>query len=495
MKVMELKQYINGKFHTPVSGRYKKNRNPATGDIISKVPLGDKSDVDAAVYAAKNALPEWSAKSVDERANILEKIANIIESRKKQLAELESLDTGKPIRLAFETDITRAIANFRFFAGAARHDELGFHKMKNAINYTLRKPLGVVALITPWNLPIYLLSWKTAPALVMGNTIVAKPSSMTPLTASALTEIMNEAGLPNGVFNLVHGSGSKVGKPLSLHRDVSAVSFTGSTDAGAKVSEAASSTFKKISLELGGKNPTIVFADADIKKAVNGAVKAAFTNQGQVCLCGSRILVEQTIHDRFLEELVKTTKKMKIGNPSDKNVDLGAVISHEHRDKVEEYIRLGIEEGTVLDYPLIEYCLKDDKLGDPIISSEHILNFKWLNITELDLINNQCLRINDYLQGLFRGIGIKLVDFKVEFGKTKSNETIILADEISPDTCRLWDQETDKKLDKDRFRKDLGNIVEAYQEVARRLGILHEQSNIRPIKFSKPTAVKIKKNK
>lgn len=284
MKVMELKQYINGKFHTPVSGRYKKNRNPATGDIISKVPLGDKSDVDAAVYAAKNALPEWSAKSVDERANILEKIANIIESRKQQLAELESLDTGKPIRLAFETDITRAIANFRFFAGAARHDELGFHKMKNAINYTLRKPLGVVALITPWNLPIYLLSWKTAPALVMGNTIVAKPSSMTPLTASALTEIMDEAGLPNGVFNLVHGSGSKVGKPLSLHRDVSAVSFTGSTNAGAKVSEAASSTFKKISLELGGKNPTIVFADADIKKAVNGAVKAAFTNQGQVCV-------------------------------------------------------------------------------------------------------------------------------------------------------------------------------------------------------------------
>ena len=157
--------------------------------------------------------------------------------------------------------------------------------------------------------------------------------------------------------------------------------------------------------------------------------------------------------------------------------------------------RLGIEEGTVLDYPLIEYCLKDDKLGDPIISREHILNFKWLNVIELDLINEQCLRINDYLQGLFRGIGIKLVDFKVEFGKTKSNEAMILADEISPDTCRLWDQETDKKLDKDRFRKDLGNIVEAYQEVARRLGILHEQSNIRPIKFSKPTAVKIKKNK
>ncbi len=157
--------------------------------------------------------------------------------------------------------------------------------------------------------------------------------------------------------------------------------------------------------------------------------------------------------------------------------------------------RLGIEEGTVLDYPLIEYCLKDDKLGDPLISREHILNFKWLNVIELNLINDQCLRINDYLQGLFRGIGIKLVDFKVEFGKTKSDETIILADEISPDTCRLWDQETDKKLDKDRFRKDLGNVIDAYQEVARRLGILHEQSNIRPIKFTKPTAVKIKKNK
>ena len=217
--------------------------------------------------------------------------------------------------------------------------------MENAINYTLRKPLGIVALITPWNLPIYLLSWKTAPALVMGNTVVAKPSSMTPLTASALAEIMNEAGLPEGVFNLVHGSGSEVGQPLSLHRDIAAVSFTGSTNAGAKVSEASSSTFKKISLELGGKNPTIVFADADLKDAVAGAMRAAFTNQGQVCLCGSRILVERKIHDQFLSELVKATKQMKIGNPSDKNVDLGAVISHEHRDKVEEYIQLGIEEG------------------------------------------------------------------------------------------------------------------------------------------------------
>ena len=227
----------------------------------------------------------------------------------------------------------------------------------------------------------------------------------------------------------------------------------------------------------------------------------AFNNQKKTIIEGKGIL-----NNRISEHILKSLSEIGIKNHLIKRLNMREQLVEMVNIIPIEFVirniatgsltkRLGIEEGTVLDYPLIEYCLKDDKLGDPIISREHILNFKWLSVTELDLINNQCLRINDYLQGLFRGIGIKLVDFKVEFGKTKSNETIILADEISPDTCRLWDQETDKKLDKDRFRKDLGNIVEAYQEVARRLGILHEQSNIRPIKFSKPTAVKIKKSK
>ena len=246
----------------------------------------------------------------------------------------------------------------------------------------------------------------------------------------------------------------------------------------------------------------IIFATSD--KTVIQHFKddaTAFNNQKKANIDGKGIL-----NNRISEHLLKSLSEIGIKNHLIKRLNM--------REQLVEWVniipiefvirniatgsltkRLGIEEGTVLDYPLIEYCLKDDKLGDPIISREHILNFKWLSLIELDLINEQCLRINDYLQGLFRGIGIKLVDFKVEFGKTKSDETIILADEISPDTCRLWDQETDKKLDKDRFRKDLGNIVDAYQEVARRLGILHEQSNIRPIKFSKPTAVKIKKNK
>ena len=247
----------------------------------------------------------------------------------------------------------------------------------------------------------------------------------------------------------------------------------------------------------------IIFATSD-KNVVIQHFKddaTAFNNQKKASIDGKGIL-----NNRISEHILSSLTEVGIKNHLIKRLNMREQLVEMVNIIPIEFVirniatgsltkRLGIEEGTVLDYPLIEYCLKDDKLGDPIISREHILNFKWLNLIELDLINEQCLRINDYLQGLFRGIGIKLVDFKVEFGKTKSNETIILADEISPDTCRLWDQETDKKLDKDRFRKDLGNIVEAYQEVARRLGILHEQSNIRPIKFSKPTAVKIKKSK
>ena len=245
----------------------------------------------------------------------------------------------------------------------------------------------------------------------------------------------------------------------------------------------------------------IIFATSD-KNVVIQHFKddaTAFNNQKKASIEGKGIL-----NNRISEHILKSLTEIGIKNHLIKRLNMREQLVELVNIIPIEFVirniatgsltkRLGIEEGTVLDYPLIEYCLKDDKLGDPIISREHILNFKWLNVIELDLINDQCLRINDYLQGLFRGIGIKLVDFKVEFGKTKLDETIILADEISPDTCRLWDKETDKKLDKDRFRKDLGNIVEAYQEVARRLGILHEQSNIRPIKFPKPTAVKIKK--
>ena len=247
----------------------------------------------------------------------------------------------------------------------------------------------------------------------------------------------------------------------------------------------------------------IIFASNDKKYVIQHFKDdaTAFNNKKKAVMDGKGIL-----NNRISEHILTQLNNVGIKNHLVKRLNMREqLVQHVEIIPIEFVVRniaagsltkrLGIEEGTVLDYPLIEYCLKDDKLGDPIISREHILNFKWLNLIELDLINEQCLRINDYLQGLFRGIGIKLVDFKVEFGKTKSDETIILADEISPDTCRLWDQETDKKLDKDRFRKDLGNVSEAYQEVARRLGILHEQSNIRPIKFSKPTAVKIKKSK
>jgi aminomuconate-semialdehyde/2-hydroxymuconate-6-semialdehyde dehydrogenase len=242
-------------------------------------------------------------------------------------------------------DVPRAVANFRFFAGAVRHASTDCHEMPGALNYTLRRPLGVAGLITPWNLPLYLLTWKAAPALAAGNTVVCKPSELTPLTASALAEIVAGAGLPAGVFNLVHGTGSEAGQALVEHPGVRAVSFTGGTATGARVAATAAPLFKKLSLELGGKNPTLVFADCDFDAAVDGAVQAAFRNQGQICLCGSRLLVEASLHDRFVAAFIERARALRIGDPADEATQLGALVSHAHRDKVESYVRLAREEG------------------------------------------------------------------------------------------------------------------------------------------------------
>src|SRR6478672_4504837 len=293
---MKIQNFINGKFCPPVSGTYFDDIEPATGEVIAHVPDSDSSDVESAVRAAKNAFPAWSRTPVAERSRLLLKLADLIEKNAEELAQVESRDAGKPISLARKLDIPRAVANFRFFATAILHFASEAHVTDgSALNYTLRQPIGVAGLISPWNLPLYLLSWKIAPAVASGNTCVAKPSELTPLTAHRLGELVNEAGIPPGVINIVHGLGGKAGRALTCHDDVAAISFTGGTVTGAAVAANAAPRFKKLSLELGGKNPTIVFADADLNDAFKTTVRAAFWNQGEICLCGSRVFVEDSI--------------------------------------------------------------------------------------------------------------------------------------------------------------------------------------------------------
>ncbi len=340
---------IAGQFQPALSGATLDNRSSVTGEVLCTIPRSDSSDVEeAAIAAAAARTGEWSEWSVGDRANLLDEVANVLESRLEEVAAVESRDTGKPFRLAATVDVPRAISNFRFFASAVRQHHDGAHEMDAAINYTLRRPIGTVGLITPWNLPLYLLSWKTAPALAMGNTIVAKPSEMTPMTATVLAEILHEVGLPAGVFNLVHGLGHEAGHAIVEHPEIGAISFTGGTSTGAIVGRTASERFKKLSLELGGKNATIVFDDCDLEKTVAGTVRAGFANQGQVCLCGSRVLVHESIYDEFVPRFVEKVSEMKVGDPADPEVSLGAVISTAHRDKVESYIALAQEEGGTI---------------------------------------------------------------------------------------------------------------------------------------------------
>ncbi len=340
--------HIGGVNRPARSGRTLDNVAPATGAVVATIPDSSAEDVADAVAAAQSARDVWSGWTTAERADLCDAVADALEARLDELAVLESQDTGKPVSLARRIDIPRSIANFRFFAGAVRHSQTGAHEMADAINYTLRRPLGTVGLITPWNLPLYLLTWKTAPALATGNTVVAKPSEMTPQTAAALADIITEVGGPPGVFNVVHGLGPSAGQALVEHPSVAGISFTGGTQTGAIVGATASRRFAKLSLELGGKNATVVFADADLDEAVAGAARAGFTNQGQVCLCGSRLLVERPIYEDFVTKLAARVEGMVVGDPAGANTELGALISHAHRDKVEGYIQLAQQEGGTL---------------------------------------------------------------------------------------------------------------------------------------------------
>jgi aminomuconate-semialdehyde/2-hydroxymuconate-6-semialdehyde dehydrogenase len=344
-----LANFINGEFVAPRSGAYFDDINPATAEVIAATPDSDERDVDDAVRAAKAAFPAWSRTPAAERSDLLLKLADLIANSLDELARIESIDNGKTISLAKRLDIPRAVANFRFFATAILHQSTDAHVMDAAaLNYTLRQPLGVVGLISPWNLPLYLLSWKIAPAIAAGNTCVAKPSELTPLTANRLAELSLEAGIPSGVINIVHGYGNKAGRALTCHDDVAAISFTGGTVTGAAVAANAAPRFKKLSLELGGKNPNLIFADADLDDAIAMSIRSSFWNQGEICLCGSRIFVERSIHDEFVTRFAAAAKSLRIGDPLDDSTDVGALISEAHLQKVMGYIDLATEEGGTI---------------------------------------------------------------------------------------------------------------------------------------------------
>lgn len=338
--------YINGQLTAPLSGRYLENVNPATGAAYACVPDSDASDVQAAVEAARRAFPAWSRTPAEQRSRLLLRIADLIEQNLEPLALAECIDNGKPLSRCRTVDIPRAVHNFRFFATAILHTRSELHDTDGeALNYTLRRPRGVCGLISPWNLPLYLLTWKVAPALATGNTAVAKPSEVTPMTAHLLALLCQEAGLPPGVLNIAHGLGPRAGAALVSHPDVTTLSFTGSTRAGAEIASAAAPMLKKLSLEMGGKNPNIIFADADREAALSQSVAAAFANQGQICLCGSRLLVQRSIYSAFVAAFVERAQRLRIGDPLDAATEQGAVVSEAHLRKIESCVETARREG------------------------------------------------------------------------------------------------------------------------------------------------------
>jgi aminomuconate-semialdehyde/2-hydroxymuconate-6-semialdehyde dehydrogenase len=346
-----LSNYINGKLVPPLGGAYIDNFHPATGTVYSKIPDSDARDVQAAVDAAKAAFPGWSNTPAEQRSRIMMNIAALIRRDQEAMAQAESFDNGKPVSLARSVDIPRGISNFEFFATSILHWASESHAMESsAINYTLRQPIGVVGCISPWNLPLYLFTWKIAPALATGNCVVAKPSEITPMTAYLLSKLCMEAGLPPGVFNIVHGLGTKVGQAIVEHPEIKAISFTGGTKTGASIAATAALQFKKLSLELGGKNPNIIFADCDFDQMLKTTVQSSFSNQGQICLCGSRIFIERPIYEKFKAAFIERVQHLQPGDPVQESTRMGALVSQAHLEKVVSYIALAKEEGGTILY-------------------------------------------------------------------------------------------------------------------------------------------------
>ncbi|WP_339917344.1 aldehyde dehydrogenase [Yeosuana marina] len=380
---MKIENYINGTFHDPISNHWIDNYCPANGEIYGKIPNSSKDDVENAYIAAQSAFPSWSQTTLEERSRILIKISELIEENLQRFAEAESKDNGKPISLAKVVDIPRAASNFRFFGNAITqfasesHESIG----QDAVNYTLRQPLGVVGCISPWNLPLYLFTWKIAPAIAAGNCVVSKPSEITPMTAYLLGDICNQAGLPKGVLNIVHGLGSTTGQAIIEHPDIKAISFTGGTTTGAHIAKVAAPMFKKLSLELGGKNPNIIFADCDYNEMLETTVQSSFSNQGQICLCGSRIFVEASIYKQFKQDFIAKVKRLKVGHPSEPDTNIGALVSKSHLEKVMQYIEIAKQEnGTVL-------C------GGHEVSVKGFENGYYLEPTIIEVSTDEC-RIN-----------------------------------------------------------------------------------------------------
>lgn len=346
---MKILNYIDGQLVAPAENTWIDNYAPATGKVYGQIPDSSPTDVERAVAAAKTAFPEWSKLPLEKRHDHLMRISRLIEEHHDDLAKAESRDNGKPLWLARKVDIPRAASNFRFYATAAMQFASEAHPMAEfAINYTLRQPLGVVGCISPWNLPLYLFSWKIAPALATGNTVVAKPSEITPATAYLLSEICIEAGLPAGVLNIVHGTGPEAGAAIVEHPEVKAISFTGGTKTGEAIARAAAPKFKKLSLELGGKNPNIIFADCDFDDMLSTTINSSFSNQGQICLCGSRIYIEKPLYAKFRDAFVERTQKLVVGDPNDPKTNIGAIVSQQHMEKIMSYIALAREEGGTI---------------------------------------------------------------------------------------------------------------------------------------------------
>lgn len=376
----KINNYINGAYCDPQADSWLDNYNPSNGQVYSVIADSSAADVETAYQAAKEAFPAWSNTTLAHRSQVLLRIAHFIEENLDRLAQAESKDNGKPLSLARSVDIPRASANFRFFAHAITQFSSEAHESAglDTMNFTLRQPLGVVGCISPWNLPLYLFTWKVAPALAAGNTVVAKPSEITPMTAFLLGELANEAGLPKGVLNIVQGTGPKVGQAIVEHPDIKAISFTGGTKTGAHIAQTAAPMFKKLSLELGGKNPNLVFSDCDYETMLATTVRSSFANQGQICLCGSRIYVEESSYDTFKNDFLKKVAALKVGDPFSTETNLGALVSKSHLHKVKSYIDSAIEEGATLLY------------GGQIVTVPGLENGYYLQPTVLEVTTNQC---------------------------------------------------------------------------------------------------------
>jgi aminomuconate-semialdehyde/2-hydroxymuconate-6-semialdehyde dehydrogenase len=344
-----LENFIDGKLIPPRSGNYMENIDPATGSLFNYVPNSNESDIETAVEAAKNAFIQWSRTSAEDRFLIMNRVAALIDANAHELALAETTDNGKPLWLSKKVDIPRASANFRFFATGIMHFAAESHMMEDkAINYTLRQPIGIVGCISPWNLPLYLFTWKIAPALAAGNCVIAKPSEITPVSAYLLSKICIEAGLPNGVLNIVHGKGEEAGEAIIRHPAIKAISFTGSTRAGQRIASVAAPMFKKLSLELGGKNPNIIFADCNWDKMMRTTIQSSFSNQGQICLCGSRIIIEETVYDQFKKEFIERVKLLRVGDPLSEDSKQGAIVSQQHFEKISRAIETAKKEGGTI---------------------------------------------------------------------------------------------------------------------------------------------------